>query len=271
MGVVKKKWVRSMSQSENPLPFSTEPTPFDRFWWGVHSNTILLALVLILLVCSLSIFLYRNYLPSRQKTSPGATEGIIWPVQLAETGSFYYFVWPNEDKPGDIYQWDLLSQPVNLTNTPDYSEWWPVPSPGGDRIAFFAVSSTGERSLRVMEINGAVTDATYNPGDSKLGSLYQIDLTKPPRWSTDGAWIAFLGRSTVKGDDTVALFATSVARSTVHRLNQVHNEIVDFWWLEENQLIYIQQDGKRSLAFYRIGVSAEPIVPVLLNTLEVEP
>ena len=260
-----------MSRSENPLPFSTEPTLFDRFWWGVHSNTILLALVLILLVCSLSIFLYRNYLPSRQKTSPGATEGVIWPVQLAETGSVYYFVWPNEDKPGDIYRWDLSSQPVNLTNTPDYSEWWPVPSPGGDRIAFFAVSSTGERSLRVMNINGTVIDATYNPADSKLGSLYQIDLTKPPRWSQDGAWIAFLGNSAAKNDDAVALFAIQVERSAVYRLNQVRDPILEFWWIEGNQLIYVQQEGKSSLALYQIAVSTEPTVPVLLSVVEAEP
>ena len=256
-----------------PEEISSQPGIFDHLWWFLHSNATFLALLVLILACIGSILLYRPFF-RRDRGSPETSmpvSGSSLSFQPSGDGSSFYFAWPREGKPSDIYQWTLSSQPVNLTNTPGYSEWWPVPSPADDQLAFFAVSSAGERSLRVMDANGAVIDVTYNSGDSGLGTLYQIDLTTPPRWSEDGAWIAFLGVD-VEGEGTkTEVFVVDVARSTVYRLTHGGGTIIELRWVDSDQIIYARQEGEQSVAFYQIAVSTEPTIPVLLSVVEAEP
>ncbi len=261
------------SSPESPHPRFSEPTFFDRFWWGLHSNVTLLALVLLILACVAVAFLFRPlFQPVQEDSRPGVSlSGMPWALHPARESQTFYFAWPREGENSDIYQWSPSSQPINLTNTSHFSEWWPVPSPGGDLLAFFAVSSGGERSLRVMDAAGAVVDVTYNPADSGLGKTYQIDLTIPPQWSEDGVWIAFLGFRE-EGKETVTdIFVADVAHSTVYRLTQGGKSIIDLRWLDASHLIYARQETPQSVAFYQIAVSTEPVVPVLLNVIEAGP
>jgi hypothetical protein len=122
-----------------------------------------------------------------------------------------------------------------------------------------------------MDDNRAIDDLTYNVASSDLGSLYQIDLETPPRWSTDGQWIAFLGRSMDEKRPTIELFVTDVESSTVTRLTQGGNVVIASYWLDAATLLYGQRDGDRSVAFFRISVSSLPATPTPLGLIESKP
>jgi len=250
---------------------------FDRFWWWLHGNTMLLALVLMLFLCVGGTFLYK---PLFQRDEPlpdfeaDLTSASLQIVQSTQNSDTYYLAWAEDGKVSDVYSLTVTaisSQPINLTNTPNYAEWWPVPSPVDDRLAFFVVSLSGERSLRVMDSNRAIVDATYNVAGSGLGDQYQIDLGTPPQWSEDGQWIAFLGRSLDEDHPAVEVFVTDVGRSKVYRLTQGGNVTIALRWSDPTHLVYIERRGDQSAALYQIPVSGSPVTPVLLGVLEPRP
>lgn len=246
-----------------------------RFVTEHQTNTTLLALFLIVILCFASALLSRSMFEpvvapdAFDMSSDHISFQSIYAPQ--HSGKPYYFVWPKEDKAGDIYKLVVSTTQtytLNLTQTPNHAELWPVPAPVDERLAFFALSATKERSLRVMEPGAAVMDVTYDVGESGLGDTYQIDLSAPPQWSPDGKWIAFLGHSTDETRPTVELFVTEVSKSKVRRLTEGDNVVVAFSWVEADRLFYAITRADASLVWYEIVFSPEPSPPVLLKAVE---
>ncbi len=256
---------------------SSQPGVFDRFWWKLHTNTTLLALLLIIVLCVVGAILYRPLFQPVQQTPEFTRDGVstlLEFVQFTQDQDTYYFAWPENGDGSDIYMVTLSptsALPVNVTNTPNYAEWWPAPSPVDDRLAFFAVSASGERSLRVMDGSGMIMDATYDVVESGLGTHYQIDLGMPPQWSEDGRWIAFLGRSLDEDHPAVELFVADVSYSKVYRLTQSGNMVIALRWVDRDHLLYVEQRGDQSVALYQVAVSTSPAIPLPLGVLERKP
>lgn len=261
-------------QSGFPTP---KPGLFDQVWWKLHTNTTLLALVLIAFLCVGGAFLYRPLLQPAEESFEFTGDVVGTSLQFtqsAQDDGTYYFAWPENGSASDIYLVTLTATstaPVNLTNTPNYAEWWPVPSPVDDRLAFLAVSTSGERSLRVMDSNGVTVDATYNAANSDLGSKYQIDLSVPPQWSEDGQWIAFLGQSADEDHPVVQLFVANVDRSEINRLTHGSQTIISPLWSAPARIMYAERYSEHSIELFEVVVSSTPVTPVPLGTLQLEP
>jgi len=256
---------------------SSRPGLFDQFWWKLHTNTTLLALILIIFLCVVGAVLYRPLFqpidesPEFPSNTASASLQFVESTQTKET---YYFVWPEHGDGGDIYMITLAATPtlpVNVTNTPNYAELWPIPSPTDDRLAFFAVSTSGERSLRVMDTNGVIVDATYNTANTNLGSRYRISLELPPQWSQDGKWIAFLGQTTDDEHLTTQLFAVDVTCPEVYQLTYGTSVIVAAQWVTPSRLLYAERLDDYSVQLYEIIVSSTPTTPTPAGLLETEP
>jgi hypothetical protein len=255
-----------------------KPGRFDHFWWGLHRNTTILAIVLIAFLCVLGAFLYRPLLESTEDEADSLNDTMgMEPLQFVgfpgDQGE-YIFTWDDAGDPLDLYRINLTTSGTQthvsrISSTP-YSEIWPAPSPVDDRLAFFAVSSSGERSLRILESDGLVVDASYDPAVSGLGDRYQIDLSVPPYWSPDGQWIAFLGRCTDRKRSSVELFISEVARSRVYRLTGGGNEVIAMRWIDPDHILYAERRGDQSIALYQIAASTSPTTPLPLGVLESE-
>lgn len=128
----------------------------------------------------------------------------------------------------DIFSQSMIltdTAPANITNSVSFSEYSPQPSPDGSRIAFLAVSTSGDRSLRVRQPDGQIADLSYQAVADSLGSLCSVSLAAPPRWNDDSRWIAALVESGAVDARTTKLFAFSTQRSEVIDLSPKANQV----------------------------------------------
>jgi hypothetical protein len=254
----------------NPESVS-EPTFNDP---SSRSCLLPLAGLLIIVLCAGLTITYRP-LFERKPNSLGAasvveTDFTTAPPEVfasAQQSNTIYLAQHFGSETSDVLSLNLASPeptPNNLTRSESYDEWWAVPSPVDERLAFFAVTPGGERSLRVLELRERhiVVDLTYQSGDSQLGTTYQVYLQMPPQWSEDGEWLAFLGEQRDGKGKAVELF---VARSDkVRRLTDHGNVITTFRWLDETTLVYTEARGNGSLVLYQISLTYDPADPIQL-------
>jgi hypothetical protein len=264
-----------MSNSPNDnLP---EITRFDNFWWGRRNSMLVTLIMLAAVICGAFVFVRPLILPISPSAPPisgGASAGeSVALVPSALLANTYYFSWAAKDQASDIYFIDTTitnSQPIQVTNTPDLSELWPMPSPIDTRLAFLAVTPKDERSLRVLDASQQNIDVTYNISGTGLNKKYQIDVNSPPLWSPDGNWLAFLGRSTDKDQAIVELFVAEVSSSTVYRLTNMESTIVSPRWADAATLIFAQEVNDHTLALFKIqaDLRMNEVTPTSLGTIQ---
>ncbi len=270
------------SQQPSDSPRKPAATPmigvFDKVWWGLHSYTLPLAVLFIILLCMGLTFVSKP-LFGRKSDSPA--EALVTdtnPTQIpfeifasTQQSSTVYFAQSSGGNTSDVFSLDVTvpeATPVNLTQSDDYDEWWAVPSPIDERLAFFAVTPNDERSLRVLEPDGHVLDLTYHSGDSQLGTVFQIHLQVPPQWAADSEWLAFLGEQRDEKGNAVELFVARTDRPLVRRLTRNGNVVASARWLDDRTLIYTEARGDGLLALYQVSLAYDPVTPVLLATLQ---
>ena len=140
-----------------------------------------------------------------------------------------YLIQIGVGKDTDVFHLTAASTPTltNLTKSAGVSEFWPVPSPDGNQVAFYAVNGGVQISLRVLQVDGSVLDLTYRSSASGLNDEYEIDLLHPPTWSPNGGWLAFLARQITGKGHAVELFVVRSDGTEVRRLTNTGNQIMN--------------------------------------------
>jgi len=266
-------------RSEDPGAVASDarPAAFDLIWWQTHSFTTPLVLFLILLVLVAVVVLYR---PLFQRVTdavpPAGLKGLdrsVFTLRPAQADSTLYYVdrSPGQDTT-DIFMLVISptqTTPLNLTNSPDYVELFPVLAPIDDRVAFFAISSSGGRSLRVLERDSSILDVTYRGGNSRLGDRCWVDLNLPPQWGPDGVWIAFLGRCGDEKNEAIELFVTRADGTEVRAVTDSGNRVTSVRWLDNETLIYGEKRADGSSAIYRVSIADPEPQPDLLRVVDI--
>lgn len=247
-----------MADSDNKSHIEGSQT--QQLWWNLHSNTTVLALVLLVGLCVIAAFVFKPLLQPAQSNLLPEASAFSQQLQVSQgitTEAPIYFSWAGNGNNNDIYALNPsgpTTQAINLTHSDKQSEYWPVPCPIDQRLAFFSVSATGDRILYVFEPDGGEKNVIYDTGVSGLDKDYQIDLDISPQWSTDGHWIAFLGQAT-DGGSVIELFVADTRASKVYRLTKGGNVVVAMRWLGKQEIFYAQRGQENSLVPYRISVA----------------
>jgi len=149
-----------------------------------------------------------------------------------------------------------------------------MPSPTDERVAFFAVSEDGKRSLRILE-GDQILDLTYADQDSGLGGSFQIHLDVPPAWSPDGRWIAFLAEQIDGKGNAVELFVARTDERHIQRLSNAGNVVKAMAWVKTGTqayaLMYIERQGDGAYALKRVSFAPMPSKPELLALFPAHP
>ena len=251
---------------------------FDKVWWGLHSYMLPLAVLFIMLLCVGLTFVsgpwFEREPDSSIKTPATDTSPTQIPLEIfastRQTDTLYFAQRLGSDT-SEVFSLDMTmpeATPVNLTRSDDYDEWWAVPSAIDKRLAFFAVTPNGERSLRVLEPDGHVLDLTYQSGESQLGTVFQVHLQVPPQWAPNSEWLAFLGEQRDGRGKAVELFVARSDKSLVRRLTRNGNAVTNAHWLDDRTLIYAEARGDGLLALYQVSLACDPATPVLLTELQ---
>lgn len=242
-----------------------QPTLFDRVWWQTHafSTPMILVLILILLIAVATIYrpLFAPAQDSGEFLQPTEAERSFFSLlATADTSILFADKLSNSDTT-DIFTIPISTTqaavPVNLTNSPDSSELYPVQAPNDERIAFVSVSRNGDRSLRVFQPGVSVIDLTYQSGNTRLGSECHISLDAPPQWSPDGGWIGFLGECIADGKSPAAveLFAARSEMPQVLKLSHDANRVSGFKWQDAQSLVFSEERQDRSSAVYLVSLT----------------
>lgn len=117
----------------------------DRVLWQPYGCTPFLVLILVLGSLIGVAFFYRPlFQPATDVDTLMGFEDLDRPVftfrPLQLDGPFYYVDKPSGQEMTDIFTLTISSTEkiaLNLTNSPDFSELFPVLSPTDDRLAFF--------------------------------------------------------------------------------------------------------------------------------------
>lgn len=267
------------SPDSPPEPASTPAVGvFDKVWWGLHSYMLPLAVLLIILLCVGLTFVSKPWFERRPDSSIKIPVADTSPTQIpfeifasTQQSDTLYFAQRLGSDTSEVFRLDMTlpeATPVNLTRSHNYDEWWAVPSPIDERLAFFAVTLNGERSLRVLEPDGHVLDLTYQSGESQLGTVFQVHLQVPPQWAPDSEWLAFLGEQRDGKGKAVELFVARTDKPLVRRLTRNGNVVTTVHWLDDRTLIYTEARGDGLLALYQVSLAYDPATPVLLATLQ---
>ncbi|MCL4299789.1 MAG: hypothetical protein KJ077_28905 [Anaerolineae bacterium] len=247
-----------------------KPTRFDQFWWQTHNLATLTVFVLLIIACGLATFLFRPLFAPANETSQASLPQINPGAQFIQNSSVLYYV---ERSPG-LKTTDIFARPIttttpitpqNLTLSPNYSELQPVVAPDGEQLAFFSVSQTGDRSLRVLQPGHISIDVTYHSGASDLASDCQMVLDKPPLWSPDSQWLAFLVECGPETDQMTKLFVASVTGSMVKRISESGYQIAQVSWQDAQTLIYSEQRPDKTEAIYQASTIDPQAQPNLIK------
>lgn len=253
-----------------------EPAQFDKFWWRTHTMTPLTAIILMIAACGLVTYLFRPLLePVKNDEIEGQSqfEKDISGAQFIQNSKVLYYV----DRSLGLTTTDIFSRqitatttitPQNLTLSPNYSEFQPVLDPKeGKLLAFFSVSRTGDRSLKVMQPGHVALDITYHSGTSGLSDDCQIELNMPPQWDPEGQWLAFLVGCALKSGQITKLFVANVSGGQVKMISESGYPIVRVSWQDAQTLIYSEQRPSRSEAIFQISISNPTPQPTLISTV----
>jgi Tol biopolymer transport system component len=145
---------------------------------------------------------------------------------------------------------------TNVTQSPELSEFWPVPSHSGDMLAYCTIDEHRQTALLVLFPDGKVKTTAIQSTNSELGTDYEVDLAQPPMWSTHDEWIAFLGRCAKCKGDIVELFVMPVTgNGSVKRLTDHGHQIVSPLWLDDTNLVYVETRSSGKATLHRVSVS----------------
>lgn len=135
----------------------------------------------------------------------------------------------------------------NLTRTPSITEVWPILSSDGHKIAYYAVSKASIDLYLLTLPDGNAFPLTEAADESGLHTKYAILPNRPPVFSPDNEWVAFLAQNV--DDDTVDPFVARTNGKQVIYIDSLGLNIQAYDWLEDNKLLVttLSPNGKTEL------------------------
>lgn len=204
---------------------------------------ILPALVVLALLTCVAASILRTGLPQRQfgpvSTSPANAPRLLSLPNTSAGAAAFLLVQPGLADRDDIFHCTavLSDTCANLTNSPAFSEAWPVLDPAGRQIAYFGLGdSDAEVFLRTLPTSTTVP-LTVLAGDSGLHTDFKVASILAPAFAPDGMWIAFPARA-VKGD-SVELFLAQADGQKVLRATTLQYRLCDYAWLDNQTLTFL--------------------------------
>jgi Tol biopolymer transport system component len=178
-----------------------------------------------------------------------------------------YLIQAGAGETADVFRLTTASTPTmtNLTESAGVSEFWPVPSPDGKRVAFYAVRSGVQNSLQILQPDGSVLDLTYRSSTSGLGDEYEIDLNQPPIWSPYCTWLAFLAQQVGEEQRAIELFIARSDGTEVRKLTSNGNCVMNPVWLAETDLAYVEIRGNGKAIVYKVSIEQPSLTPEALT------
>jgi hypothetical protein len=238
-------------------PAINSPAPEYSGGWR-HTPYFALLLVLVILVGTYYL-VSPLFAPAVRPVEATSFVDNMSQFSFSRAGTNLYFT---DTPPGlsttDIFSHSLIltgTAPSNLTNSVDFAEYFPQPSPVDDQVAFLAISSSGDHSLRMRQPDGQITDLSYQAATDSLGNPCSISVSAPPQWNENGRWIAVLTECGAPGNMTIRLFAFSTDRSSVVDLSPKARHVMDFHWIDPNTLVFSDLQANRQVSLFRVNVN----------------
>ena len=190
---------------------------------------------------------------------------------VSKTGMLFMVLPGTGNEPDIFYLAPTPSvTPANLTDSAGLAELRPSVSPDGKTIAFLARDVDSRTDLYVRPVpNGQARPITVQTGSTQLHNGFEIDLEQSPRWSLDGTWLAFLAKQSDGKGGAEELY---VVRGQGGDLRAVTdgNQVIDFTWLSDNEISYVQVRGNNKGTVYRHVVDNPAALPIPVATLQVQ-
>ncbi len=232
-----------------------EPTPrqhiFDQTWWGVRNNLPALGLFLILILCVISVILYRPILSTKPESDglglPNVTSRLLT-LPYSSTVSSQYVMLEDDD----LYICETVTETYscdNLTQSPAVEEVQPVLHKDSEQIAYYGLSDSVIH-LYTLELKSRTTSlVTLRSGETGLHTEYKILPTLAPVFSPNGQWVAFSAQSTK--NNVVELFAARADGQQVLRLTDLSYQVLDYTWLNDDTILVVAQRPNGELGYWK--------------------
>lgn len=183
-------------------------------------------------------------------SSSGSTDNVaIYYVQpgTANKSDVFRVVYTRTSK-GQL----ALGEELNFTQSPTIDELWPVPSPDGDKLAYFGISSDGERDLWVESLDGnrKPVNLTKNTAGTRLHQGFEIKVDLPAQWSPDGQWLFFLVQQADGKGNTVELYIANPGTGQVFQRNTEGIQVESAEWQNNLEILYLARRKDGRLALY---------------------
>lgn len=260
-----------MSQHEVPPTNSEElgQSKGDRLWWMLRGQSAILVVSVIIGICILGYFVSQPLLTTDSSSTSTSVVTATRQPSITLWRSYHAtdqirVAWSaSETNLQSTSQ--LIALRINVHgNTPisveqqisaDGQLWWLVPS--SDRLQYAAYQVTNETSrLIVIKDGGQVIDVTSSTGQSGLRDQYDIDLSRPPLWSDNDHWIAFLGKR--RNGDAYELFIADPNTSTAYRLTDDGSAVSAFTWQSNQEIVYAILRADKKIALKQVEFSSSP-------------
>ena len=258
-----------------PSPSLTDQT-LGRAPRGPSRFTLLGGLAVILVLCAVLTMLTQSTGQLASSPEDRLVAGTP-PVSLLASDSasktgMLFMILPGAGNEPDIFYLAPTPNvtPANLTDSAGMAELNPSVSPDGKTIAFFARDEDSRTDLYVRPVpNGQARPITVQTGNTQLHNGFDIGLEQSPEWSLDGTWLAFLTRQSDGKGGAVELY---IVRGQGGDLRAVTdgNQVIDFTWLSDNEISYIQVRGNNKGTVYRQVVDNPAAPPIPVATLQVQ-
>jgi hypothetical protein len=243
---------------------------------GAGRFTLLGGLAVILVLCVVLTLLAQSTgrLPTSNQTEPVGlppAAALLASDTINNPGALFVVLPGSGDAP-DIYYVAPTpnATPVNLTDSAGLEELNPRISPDGKTIAFLARTTDGRVDLYVRSVpDGQARPITLQTGNTQLHNGFDIDLGWPPQWSPAGTWLSFLAKQSDGKGDAVDLY---IVRSQSGELQAITdgNQVIDFTWLSDQEISYVQERANGKGTVYRRAISSPGAMPTAVATLQIQ-
>ena len=248
---------------------------------GSRFSLLFGGLLVIVLIC-IGLTLLNQYGPKFPQTGPAPVAATSYAASLLASDTVgksgvLYLVLPGDGNRTDISRYDPpAASLVNLTRSAGITEVWPVVSPSGLELTYTGIGANEVADLYVLHLpDGLGQPITIQTNATRLHNGFDVDTSRPPQWSLNGTWLAFLAKQTDKRGNAVELYAVKSDGMGLQTLTNNGNQVIDFAWLSDDEISYVEVRGDGQGTVYQRKVDVPPLAltptlaPLPIATLQI--